>query len=237
MRSVTAAALGLALTVIIFFPPTLLAEVRFGLKAGANIAQSTYDGSELLTPKEQDDNYRTVFGGGATVEVRYSGVEYLTLESGILIQQKGGATHLVFPTETYIYPDPVDVTFDVDWKYLYLTVPLRARFSFASGAVVPYVITGLDLDILLSAKTNTIITSTVESGEQETDVTDDTEPIDLGLVGGVGLELPTGERVSVFLEVTYYYGLADVVEPPTAVVDVQVHNRVIAVMGGVRFSF
>jgi hypothetical protein len=137
--------------------------------------------------------------------------------------------------DTYIYPYPIDVTYDIDWRFLYLTIPLHARFSFASGVVVPYIVAGLDLDIILSAETNTVIRSASESGELTTDIKDDIEPVDLGLIGGAGLEIPSSERVSVFLEVTYCYGLADVLEPPEAVVDVMVNNRVIAIMGGVRF--
>ncbi len=209
--------------------------VEFGLQAGVNIATSPYKWpGGIFIIRKLDNSYRTVYGGGGTVLFTFTDLDFLSIESGLLLNMKGGSTYLVAESQTSLQ-DPIVMTFEVDTKLLYLTIPLHLRMSFKPGKINPYIKTGLDIDILLSAKSNEKIPAVGSDAEQETDIKDDMTAFDWGLVAGVGVEIPTGSRALFFIEATYCHGLTDILDPENAVFDVKVHNRVIGIMAGARF--
>jgi hypothetical protein len=209
--------------------------VKFGFQAGINVAQSMYDPPDFFQEKELENKFRTVFAGGGVVTLSFDAIEYLSIESGLLVQMKGGTTHLFLESTTIIYPDPINMTYEMDWKLLYLTIPLHARFSIESGKITPYIKTGLDFDILLSATMDERKTINGSTDESEYDIKDDLTAFELGLVAGAGVEIPTGNRALLFFEATYCHGLTDILDPENAGYDGKVHNRVIGIMAGVRF--
>jgi hypothetical protein len=198
------------------------------------MAKSPFDPpSSAYVPKELEDKFRTAFGGGGTVSLTFSGADYLSIDSGLFIQMKGGSTHLVIESETSL--DPLEVIYDMDWKLLYFSIPVHARFSIGSGKITPYIKTGIDIDFLLSAQVDETITvdGLTESGHS--DIEDDLTSFDLGFVAGAGVEYAIGGNAILFIEGTYCHGLTDILDPENAGFDVVVKNRVIGIMGGVRF--
>lgn len=209
--------------------------VTFGFQAGVNVAQSMYDPPDFFQEKELENKFRTSFAGGGVVALNFDAIEFLSLESGLLVQMKGGTTHLVLESTTIIYPYPVNATFEMDWKLLYLTIPVHVRMTFKPGKVTPYVKTGLDLDILLSATMDEKKIIDGSSDETEHDIKDDLTAFDLGLVAGAGVEIPYGNRALLFIEASYCHGLIDILDPENAGYDVKVNNRAIGIMCGLRF--
>lgn len=211
-------------------------DVHFGARAGVNLATAIYDPPIKFADDETIENdYRTVFGGGGVVSLTFTDLDLVSLESGLLLQMKGGKTINRFTTEelTIHDPEPVEVKMDIRWKLLSLTVPLRARVSVRRTGIVPYVKAGLDFDILLSARHRIITTYSCTRIEEESDIRN-SAAVDVGLVGGAGVALPAG-RVRLFIEAEYCHGVRNVLEPDDPDFEFKLHNRVIGVMAGVLF--
>lgn len=236
MRAHRIAALALVLVLLCALCPALRAggvDVKFGFQAGLNMATAVYNPPMVLEEEKIENKYRPVFGGGGIVSLTFTNFDLFSLESGLLLNMKGGKTLTTFVSETTIYPEPIKVEWDIKWKLLYLTVPFRARMAFRGEGIVPYVKTGFDLDFLLSAKFWEKYTFAGESFEGETDI-DNSSAIDVGLVVGGGVEFPTG-RVHMFIEATYCHGTRNVLDPEDPSFVVKLHNRVFGIMTGVRF--
>jgi len=208
-------------------------EVKFGLQAGLNLAKATYDPPPMIDEGGIEDKFRSVFGCGGIVSLTFTGFEPLSLESGLLLQMKGGKTNVPVHYAPSIDQYPQESTWVINWKLLYLTVPLRARVSFKNTGYIPYVKTGLDFDILITAKYADFIIGATDYPGSERDI-DNGSALDVALVGGAGVEFPTG-RVRMFIEATYCHGLRNVLDPADAEFVVKLHNRVIGIMAGVRF--
>ncbi len=238
MRAQRTVGIALILVIICSLSPASSAGgagVTIGFTAGVNIAKSPYKWpGGIFDVKELDNSYRTVFGGGGKVSFTFTDLDFLSIESGLLLNMKGGSTRLVAESPTSLQ-DPIEMTFEVDTKILYLTIPLHVRMSFKPGKITPYIKTGLGLDVLLAAKKYEKQTYDGSTSEGETDIKDDLTAFDLGLVAGAGVEIPSGGRALVFVEATYCHGLIDILDPENAGFDVEVKNRVIGIMAGVRF--
>ncbi len=207
-------------------------DVKYGFQAGLNMATSIYNPPMMLEEEKIDNKYRPVFGGGGTISLTFTDFDLFSLESGLLIQMKGGKTLTTFISRTTLYP-LIEVEWDAKWKLLYLTVPFHVRMAVRREGIVPYVKTGFDLDFLLSAKYWEKHTFAGEGSESESDI-HNTSAVDIGLVVGGGVEFPTG-RVRMFIEATYCHGTRNVLEPADPNFVVKLHNRVFGIMAGVRF--
>jgi hypothetical protein len=229
------AAPALILALLCALCPALRADgvdVKLGLQAGLNMAAAIYNPPALLENEKVENEYRPVFGGGGIVSLTFTGFDLISLESGLLINMKGGKTNLTYEASTIYHPQ-IEVKLDLKWKLLYLTVPVRARMAFRSAGFVPYVRTGFDLDILLSAKYRQIYQFADERIESESDIKNGSA-VDVGLVAGGGVEFPTG-RVRMFIEATYCHGTRNVLNPDDPSLNIKLHNRVIGIAAGVRF--
>ena len=208
-------------------------KVTFGVQGGVNVAQAAYDPPPAVDESEVDDRYRIGIAGGGVVSLSFTGLEALSLESGLLFQMKGGESRIPILWDGWGADDGQSMTWEINWKLIYLTVPLRARIALRNSGFVPYIKAGLDVDILLSAKYSDIIIDSTELPGDERDI-ENSKALDVALIGGAGMEFPTG-RVRLYIEAAYCHGLINVLEPDSPEIDVKLHNRVIGITAGVRF--
>ena len=238
MRSHPVVTIAFTLCALCALPSVSLAGgagVEFGFQAGLDLARTAYDPpAELFQPTTLDNDFRTVFGGGATISFTFTAPGSLSLESGLLLHMKGGKTRMTDQEYDWVQQKSYELKWNITWKFLYLSVPILARVSIPAGRLKPYLKAGAAIDILLSAEWNTESTSPYGKITAEEDIKDDTTPFDIGLIAGAGVELPLA-RVSPFVEVTYCHGLIDIIDPENTKYNVKGHNRVIGVMTGVRF--
>lgn len=138
---------------------------------------------------------KTGLGVGLIGELHLTGDVWLSVQPMSLA--RGTKIALVFEGE----PDPVDV---LDLSLSYIAVPILAKIVTAGGKV--YVISGLNVSFLSSAKLNPI-----EGNEAEIDVKDSFKNMDLAVDFGVGAQLPIG-KPRIMLEARYEQGLLNISE-------------------------
>jgi hypothetical protein len=205
-------------------------QVRLGAQAGVNLARSPYDlpGLDDATAK---DSYRAGLSGGVTMTLVFPGQTLFSHEMGLVVQEKGGRTRF-----TYRSADPArEPPYEYEWRLTYLTVPLLAKASFSTRGVRPYVKAGAEAALLLAASMVERYRREDGSGSYEIDreIADWLGTGDIGLVLGAGTEIPLGPAAG-FVEVSYVYGLTDVLEQEGLYSDEQLHNRVIGITVGIR---
>ena len=212
--------------------------VSVGVQAGLALAQSPYEFSEWFDEDDLAHRFRAVPVGGVSVVVRLPGQDVLSLESGLFFQMKGGHTDQEYVFFDPDSPEPLRTgTYRYTWKLAYLTVPALARATFTWDPVKLYVKAGPELGIFLSGEMEgkDLSNNYIGFGDvYHEDLDDSLTPIDLGVLAAGGVEFPVG-GASVYGEVSYSYGLTDVMDPPDAVFDVELRNRVLCFMAGVRF--
>jgi hypothetical protein len=205
-------------------------QVRLGAQIGVNLAQSPYDlaGLDEATAK---DVYRAGLSGGVTMTLVLPGQTLFSHEMGLVVEEKGGRTKFKYDSPDSTREPP----YEYDWRLTYLTVPLLAKVSFSVGGVRPYVKAGGEVALLLAASMAERYRREGDGGTYEIDreITDWLGSGDIGLVVGVGTEIPLGPA-GAFLEVTYVYGLTDILEQDGLYSDEQLHNRVIGLTAGIR---
>jgi len=125
-------------------------------------------------------------------------------------------------------------------KYDYLDIPLLAKFIVPmEGAIKPVVFVGPSFGILLSAKEEISGTGTMEG---TTDVKDDLNSLDIGLVAGAGAEIGAGPG-KVLVDVRYSMGftttekLTDAIKALGRTEAPVVKNSVFSFMAGYAFKF
>jgi hypothetical protein len=238
MRFHFPAAIAFALCIICLLPTILLAEgvgVEFGLQAGLNLAKATYDPpADFFQPITLDNDFRTVFGGGGTVSLTFPDLDVFTLESGLLIQMKGGETRMTVQAYDWITQEAFESKWNIIWKYLYLSIPICVRLSIPAGSVKPYLKAGAEIDILLSAEWKQKSTHPDGTITVVEDVKDDTAAFDAGLIAGAGVEASIG-RARPFVELIYCHGVIDTIDPEETEFNVKAYNRVVGIIAGVRF--
>jgi hypothetical protein len=206
------AALSVA-AVLLIFPASAFAQ-EVGVKAGANFAS--------LTPEEDEDpDTSRRLGLLAGVWVRTPSTTRFSFQAEGLFSEKG----VVFDG---IPIDPAAVL-SVDVRVRYIEVPLLARLDFGSpgSSTRPrvFVVGGVAPAFKLSARSEAAI-----AGEQQTaDLDDAIEPLDLGLVGGIGVEFG---RVQ--FEARYTHGILRINEDDNDPND-RIQNRVFSLSAGFRF--
>ena len=169
---------------------------------GMNAATITFTSSGPLVP---DASYLNGISGGGAVAFPLMG-EMLGVQIGAHYSQKG----------TRIAQDNADVTANADVSFQYVDISLLARISPPPIANVPklplYALIGpyasLELDCRVAVDA-TAGTGRFTASDDCTNSSLDTQPIDFGFSGGVGVEMGSGTtRVNV--GVLYSYGLRDV---------------------------
>jgi hypothetical protein len=199
--------------VLLIFPASAFAQ-EIGVKAGANFAS--------LTPEEDEDpDTSRRLGLLAGVWVRTPSTSRLSFQVEGLFSEKG----VVFDG---IPVDPAEFL-SVDVRVRYIEVPVLARLDFGSrgSSTRPrvFVAGGVAPAFKLSARSQAEL-----AGEEQTaDLSDDIEPLDLGLAGGIGMAFG---RVQ--FEARYTHGLLKINVDDNDPND-RIQNRVFSLSAGFRF--
>ena len=116
---------------------------------------------------------------------------------------------------------------DADFNMAYLRLPLRLQYFFGSygQAFRPKIYAGPSVAFLLSAKS--------KIGDNKIDVIDDTNRLDIGLLGGIGFNYRLKEQTWLNFDLGYTHGLLDI--SPSESVNPK--NRMINANLGVAFGF
>lgn len=202
-------------------------EFHYGAKAGVNFS-NLYSSN---TPIEDVVKSRTSFHVGAISELRLSELFSLQLEA--LYSEQGAKAK-----NTYIPIDPPgevgltgtgstsqvepEVT-EVQGAYNYLNLPFLAKFYIYKGLNL---YAGPQFSILLSAKDS--------SGSAEVDVSDQIDPVDFGLIGGIGYQLEMG----LFFNASYYWGINNISYIDYSDIlgfDINIHQGVFHLSAGFKF--
>ncbi len=112
-------------------------------------------------------------------------------------------------------PVPPEYNGQADWTTSYLEIPLLITYRYGSGTVHPYVFAGPSLGFQLSnierlRGTNLynlngqMVYYTVDTSAN---ITTYTSPIDLSIVGGVGIALQLSTGQELFLDAAYAFGV------------------------------
>ncbi|TAH01858.1 MAG: PorT family protein [Sphingobacteriales bacterium] len=211
--------------------------VKFGVRAGVNLASFALSGSEYDSPegKLEKDNQKstTSFSFGGYVEIPVS--EKFSVQPGLNLSGKGGKVE---------YSENVlggNLTITGKASTMYIELPVNAVFNFGgfyvgAGPYVGYAIAGRTKS---ETKFNGVIVP--EGSQPERDIKfgskkdtemvkgDDYKPLDFGLNGLVGYKLESGLNFGV----NYGFGLANL--DPEGNSNSKASNRVFSVLVG--FSF
>ena len=194
---------GLIVLVVLCGSPAQAQEINWGVKGGVNLAS--------LNAKEEpapDFGYRIGLVAGGFVTWRLG--THFDLQPEALFSQQGAS----------IGDDVTDATIELDS----LVVPILARYKLrpSGGGLVFFA--GPSLGFSLRAKA----VAEVGGEKTKTDIGDNIESVDYGVVFGAGWE--TGPFS---IDGRYTWGLSAIgVDEPT---DQKTTHRVIAVLFGVRF--
>lgn len=203
-------------------------QFSFGAKAGVNFANI----HSSNTPIEDFVKTRTSFHGGAFSELRFSKLFALQLEalySGQGAKAKSTYIPIDPPGEVGVIgevepaPSAQPQVTEIQGAYNYLNLPLLAKFYVYEGLNL---FGGPQFSILLSAKDS--------SGSAEVDVSDQIDPVDFGLVGGLGYQLDMG----LFFSANYYWGINNIsyIDYTNIIgFDINIHQGVFQVSTGYRF--
>lgn len=112
-----------------------------------------------------------------------------------------------------------------DWNTSYIRLPFRLIYFFGEygHAIRPKAFLGPTVGVLLSSKSEDI------------DVKDLTNGFDIGVHGGLGLNIRLLEKIWLNTDVTYTQGLSDVTKSDLD--DTKNHNGNLAVNAGLLFGF
>lgn len=203
--------LSVLLTLCMVLPAN--AQVNLGFLGGLNLANISVD--PPMEGIELSNRIAIVVGG--VFDYRLS--KYFTLRLEPMYLQKG------VKFETDEAPGGVDYKF----KSAYLEIPMMMTYTFVIQRIKPYLIAGPTIGFCLSAKKYI----SWDSQHSDSDIKEETESIDFGIVLGAGLSVPIVSN-SIFLEARYVFGLTNINEEPS---DPVVKNKGIQIFAGLTFPF
>ena len=200
-----------AAAVFLIVPASALAQ-QVGIKGGANFAS--------LTPEEDEDPDTSRRPGlVAGVWFRTAPTTRFSFQAEGLFSEKGVKFNNI--------PFDVDSVATVDIRVRYIEIPLLARVNLTDprSTTRVFVVGGTTPAFRLSARAKAEV-----DGEQETrDISDDIEPFDLGLAGGLGVEFGRA-----LIEARYTHGLRKINKDDNDPND-RIQNRVFSLSVGYRF--
>jgi hypothetical protein len=189
----------LALILTLAFAAPAVAQISYAAKVGVNFADISFDADEDVPTSGRKGLLAGVF---VTIPLGW-----LTVQPEAIYTVKGTSLDIGGVTSDYI----------VD----YVEVPLLARLRLPRNA---YVVAGPAMAFRLRARSRIDFGGSTE----EFDLDEDIESFDLGIVGGVGLDI--GRWV---VDARYTHGLSDIDTDTSD--DVRARNRVVSLSAGFRF--
>lgn len=185
-------------------------EVKFGAKAGVNLASIGGDFDEF--------DGRTSFHVGGVAEIVIS--EKFSIQPELLYNSVGAALD---ETDSF---EGVTVDFESTIKLDYISLPIMAKYYVADGLSLE---AGPQVGFLLSATGEFEASGGGFSESGSEDIKDDFKSIDFGLGFGAGYKLPNGLNFSA----RYVLGLANIAENDGE--DFSAQNNVLQVSVGFMF--
>lgn len=206
----------LAVTGAVAVSRPLAAEVRVGVVGGVSLAKVE------LTPTDSNVDFSNRVGAvaGALVEVGLGGPFSLRIQPAYV--SKGGRLRL--PADGFLFPDAVDA----ELRLSYVEVPLLLRVGARHGTLRPYALLGGSL----ASRTKAAVAANGQTAD-DGEIDELYERRDRALDFGAGLEIDTGRRGMLFLEVRYNLGLANVAKELEA--GEKLSNRDLKLLAGLAF--
>ncbi len=189
---------------------TASAQIKFGLKAGVNLADMSGDGWDVLATLEDvtiDHKFSLGFGGGffAQIPIGQSG---LLLQPEALFVMKGSKVE----TSGTVVTEKA--------KLNYIEVPVLVKYSIPmQGKVSPNLFAGPYAAFNVGAK---LTFDNVPADETEDWVDmdiDNIKPIDFGITFGGGLDYAIGPKGKLTFDIRYTMGLVDAFDDVTEAED------------------
>ena len=191
---------GLALILTLACAAPAHAQISYGLKAGMNFANVAIDADEAPSP---DGRVGVLAGMFATIPMPWR----LTLQPEAIYTVKGASFEF----------EGLETNYIVD----YVEVPVLARFRVLKSA---YVLAGPSMAFRVRARNRIAFGGSTE----EIDLDADVETFDLGVVGGVGIDIGRW-----LVDARYTYGVSDTDKDTSD--EVKIHNRAFSLSAGFRF--
>lgn len=163
-------------------------EVYYGVKAGTNISQLYYTGDQNIF--YDNDRMKVSAHFGAFAEIVFN--DFFSLQPELLYSIKGAR-----------FKDVSDDDLRYHYEYHYLSLPVMAKYyvtekiNIQAGPQVAYLVNAKNLSI------DDINRSTYGYEEAPINIYEETQPIDVGVVLGVGYLTETG----FYLSARYNLGL------------------------------
>ena len=186
-------------------PRTAAAGVKFGIKAGANVANVNGDFSSSIT----DWKNRVGFCGGIFLELNIGRI--LTIQPEVLYTMKGAEATL----------EEGDLTGTGKLRFDYLEIPVLLKVRIPTGAVHPFIFAGPAFGFNLKA--------TFEDLTGQTSDVEGANKVDYSAVFGAGVQLGR----SIHIDARYTLGLQKLEIPDLGTVDLK--NGVLSATLGLAF--
>jgi len=196
-----------AIAAVCLILPPLAPAQEVGVKVGANFAS-------LTAEEDQDPDISRRLGPVAGAWVRIAPANRFSFQIEGLFSEKG----VKFDANGFI--DSADI------RLRYFEIPLlaRANFGAAGSAARAFVVGGAAPAFKLSAR----VKAAMDGEEQTRDFDDETYSVDLGLVGGLGVEFGRA-----LIEARYTHGLRHINTDDNGDED-RIKNRVFSLTVGFR---
>ncbi|MFQ5629676.1 MAG: porin family protein [bacterium] len=168
---------------------SIFAQDAIGILGGFNITNMLRSPALPSTSHEE----RVRFAGGAMVE--FGLIQGFALQLEPMYIQKGANFDFIDTESEQLDArrDEVDLT--------YLEVPILLKFRLLNRETGPYLLAGPSVGVLLSAKQG--------NRARKRDIKDQRKSLDIGIGGGGGVFL-SSDRVKLFVEGRYNYGLGNI---------------------------
>ena len=197
--------------IVLYGMPSMATTIGLMPKVGLNLASMIVD-TEVEATLEKSMKLGIVGGLGAEI-----GLGTLAVEADLLYSQKG----------LNIKGEVLTVKIEDTTKIDYLAIPIIGKAVLPAGAMNIFIGAGPEIGMLLSAKETKKIEGVGESSEETTDVKDDFESTDLGLVIAGGVEIS-----NLIIEARYVLGLSDISKDK----EKKAKNSTISILVGYKFS-
>ena len=223
MKKITLSAIAL-----MAFAFTQAQDLKFGAKAGLNLAN--------LTGDVEDASMKPGFHVGGFVEIKFS--DKLALQPELLYSLQGAKTEY-----NYSFSDMMSESYESKVNLSYINIPVMVKFYPVEKLFLE---AGPQVGFLVSAKSkdeySITMGGTTTSGSEDVDVKDSFKSIDFGFNIGAGYEFTE----NLFANVRYNIGLSNIAEETEIDVedidfenlsanDFSVKNSVLSVSIGYKF--
>lgn len=158
-------------------------DIKFGVKAGLNIATLTGDVADEV-------DSRTSFHAGGVVEFKVG--KNFSVQPELLYSGQGAKFDA--------FEDGVN--YETTFKFDYINVPVLAKYYIVEGFSIE---AGPQVGFLVNSKMEVKAPGV---GSVEVDAKELTNGVDFGIVGGVAYDLPIG----VFFQARYNAGIANIID-------------------------